>query len=416
MKRNGLFLTAAFLAAMAAAFYAGRNTAGPESRPEAHAEEGRAEANGGVELTPEIQRQFQVRLAPAQMRPIEQTIQATGSVAANETRLAHMRALARGRIDEVSVRLGDRVRAGQRLLTYDNVELGEAIGEYLAALAELRRAGSEAEVAGRALDRARDLVKLGAVARAELQRREAEHNNALANVERHKAGAAKVEEKLHRFGMTDDEIGKLDPRKPLEYHRERSHSTLVAPFAGVITALDAVPGETVGTETALVTVADLSLVWVQADVYEKDIRAVRRGQQARVSVAAYPGRAFAGEITYLSDVLDPHTRTAKVRCEVPNPEHLLKLEMFATIEIPVAAGRYGLLIPELAVQQIEGQPVAFVPEGQGRFARRALTLGARTGGWVEVTAGLSEGESVVTEGSFLLKSQARKSELGRHED
>jgi cobalt-zinc-cadmium efflux system membrane fusion protein len=350
------------------------------------------------------------------MRPIEQTIQATGSVAANETRVAHMRALARGRIDEVSVQLGDRVRGGQRLLTYDNVELGEAIGEYLAALAELQRAGSETEVAGRALERAGNLVELGAVARAELQRREAEHSNALANVERQKAGAAKVEEKLHRFGMTDAEIGKLDPRKAVQYHRERSHSALVAPFGGVITALDAVPGETVGTEGVLITVADLSLVWVQADVYEKDIRAVKKGQQARVLVAAYPGRTFAGEITYLSDVLDPNTRTAKVRCEVPNPEHLLKLEMFATVEIPVPAGRDGLMIPESAVQQIDGQPAAFVPAGRDRFARRALQLGVRCGDWIEVTGGLTEGESVVTEGSFLLKSQVKKSELGHHED
>ena len=211
---------------------------------------------------------------------------------ANGSRLAHIRALARGRIDDVYVRLGDRVRTGQRLLTYDNVELGDAIGEYLSALAELQKATAETEVSKRALERAKNLVELGAVAKAEFQRREAEYKNALATVESRKAEAAKIEEKLHRFGMTDAEIEKLDPRKGLEYHRERSHSTLTAPFAGVITQFNAAPGETVGTEDELMTVADLSTVWVQADVYEKDIHAVREGQQAEVVVASYPGRSL----------------------------------------------------------------------------------------------------------------------------
>ena len=322
-------LAAVLVAAVAIAFYAGRRTVSPspaagEARPEEH-----AETSGELALTPEMQRKFGVRFANAEVRSLGETIEATGSVQANGSRLAHIRALARGRIDEVYVRLGDRVRTGQRLLTYDNVELGDAIGEYLSALAQLRKATAETEVSKRALERATNLVELGAVARAEFQRREAEHKNALATVESRKAEAAKIEEKLHRFGMTDAEIQKLGPRNDLEYHRERSHSTLTAPFAGVITQLKAAPGETVGAEDELMIVTDLSTVWVQADVYEKDIHSVREGQQAEVVVASYPGRVFSGKISYVSDVLDPNTRTAKVRVEVPNRENLLKLEMFA---------------------------------------------------------------------------------------
>lgn len=405
-------------AAVAVAFYAGRRTAGvPEAHAEAHEhEDDHAEQAGALILTPEMQQKFGVKLATAGTRSMGQTIQATGSVQANGSRTAHIRAIARGRIDDVYVRVGDRVRAGQRLLTYDNVELGDAIGEYLSSIAELQKADAESAVSQRALERARNLVELGAVARAEFQRREAEHKNALATIESRKAEAAKIEQRLHRFGMTDSEIAKLDPRKGLEYHRERSHSTLTAPFAGVVTQMSAAPGETADTDNELMTVADLSTVWVLADIYEKDIHAVRQGRQAELVVAAYPDRTFTGTITYVSDILDANTRTAKVRVEVPNPEELLKVEMFATVRIPGAGAREVLAIPDTAVQQMAGEIVAFVRTGSGRFEKRALTLGGRNGGWAEVTNGLKAGEEVVTEGSFLLKSEANKGALGHHED
>ncbi|HWQ54337.1 MAG TPA: efflux RND transporter periplasmic adaptor subunit [Bryobacteraceae bacterium] len=413
MKARNVVFAAILVAAVAAAFYMGRRTASRPAPVEAHeADSGK----GKLVLTPEVQRRFGVQTAAAEMRAIGRVIQATGSVQANDTRLARVRAIARGRIDEVYVRLGDRVKARQRLLTYDNVELGEAIGEYLAALAELRKATAEAEVSRRALERAGNLVELGAVAKAEFQRREAESKYALAAVESRKAGAAKIEEKLHRFGMSDAEIEKLDPRKDLEYHRQQSHSTVRAPFEGVVTQFDAAPGETVGIEDQLMTVADLSTVWVQADIYEKDIHSVREGLEAEVAVASYPGRTFTGRITYISDVLDPNTRTAKVRVEVPNPENRLKLQMFATVRIPAPATRPALVIPAAAVQNDGGRAVTFVKSADGGFAERVLELGARSGEWVEVVAGLTAGETVVTEGSFLLKSEARKSELGHHEE
>lgn len=411
MKSKTLSISVLAIAAVAIAFYAGRKTAAPGEAPP----EERREAGGEPALSGEMQRKFGVQFAEVQVLRFGQAIRATGSVQPNDSRMAHIRALARGRIDDVYVRLGDRVRAGQRLLTYDNVELGDAIGEYLSALAELQKASAETEVSRRALERARNLVDLGAIARAELQRREAEHKNALATVESRKAEAAKIEEKLHRFGMTDAEIGKLDPAKGLEYHRERSHSAVTAPFAGIITRFAAAPGETVGTENELMTIADLATVWVQADVYEKDIYLVGEGQEAAVVVAAYPGRVFSGRITYISDVLDPATRTAKVRVEVPNPQNLLKLEMFATVEIPAALSRDALAVPSTAVQNLEGEPVAFVKTAAG-FEKRSLQLGGRSDGWVEVLSGLQPGETVVTEGSFLLKSEALKSELGHHEE
>ncbi len=366
-------------------------------------------------LSPEAQRRLQIKVAEVQTRPAQRMIEATGRVGANETRLAHVRPLARGRIDEVYVRLGDRVRTGQPLLRYDNVELGDALGQYIAALATIERSNSETDVARRALERARSLVDLGAVAKAELQRREAEYRNALAETERRKAEAAQVEEKLHRFGMTDPEIRKLSPSADADYHREASHSVLTAPFAGVVTQFKASPGESIDTEGELMTVSDLAVVWVQADLYEKDIRFVREGNTAEVRVGAQPDRVFKGKITYVGDVLDPETRTAKVRVEVPNPEGLLKIEMFAMVRIPTPVTAPTLMVPFEAVAKVEDHMVAFVKRENG-FEKRPVELGQRVGDWVEVTEGLEKGEAVVTEGAFLLKSEARKAELGHHED
>lgn len=406
--------------AVAAAFIAGLTMRGTSPVPEAEQEykthDTVEDPPGVIRLDDATQSRIGLRLVTAELRTLERTIEATGSVGPDETRMAHIRALARGRIDTVHVRLGDRVRARQPLLVYDNADLGEAIGQYLSALAAMEKATSEAEVAKRAADRATNLVDLGAIARAELDRRNAEYRNALASVESLKAEAAKEEEKLHRFGMTDNEIGKFNPQADLQYHREASHSTIVAPFAGVITHYNAVPGEPVGPDDQLLTIADLSVVWVQADIYEKDIAAVLEGTRVSVAVDAYPGRTFAGIVTYVSDILDSRTRTAKVRCEVPNPDRLLKLEMFATIRIPAHTARQAILVPMEAVQRIDKQPVAFIRAGNSGFERRALRLGERSNGWIEVLEGIRAGEQVVTDGSFILKSETMRAELGHHEE
>jgi membrane fusion protein, heavy metal efflux system len=419
-KGRRLAATVIFVAALAAAFLAGLMWRDTRSAAEPHheAQAGQKSQSGDtakVTLDTASQRNIGLQLAPAEARTLQQTILATGSVGADDTRLAHIRSIARGRIDTIQVRLGDRVRAGQPLLAYDNIELGDAIGRYLSALATLGKTKSEAEVAKRSAERARSLVSLGAVAQAEYDRRAAEYQDALATVESQRAEAASTEQKLHRFGMTDPEIGELKPSADSQYHREASHTTLVAPFPGIVTSSRVSPGESIGPEDELMTVADLSTVWVQANVYEKDIPVVRQGIDATVSVEAYPGRVFAGRITYISDFLDPKTRTAKVRCEVHNPDGLLKLDMFASIQIPVPAGRAGVLIPAAAVQHVNDRPVVFVRTSATEFELRNVELGAQSDGWIEVTNGVKAGEAVAAHGSFFLKSTLLRSQIGSEE-
>lgn len=424
-SRRRLFIGAGFavLAFLALALWMRKSSDGEAATPnkaDTSAKAGAAQEEGEkadpnvVVMAPEAQKNVGLTVSAAETRMVVQNIQTTGSVGANETRVGHVRAIASGRIEKVNVRLGDRVRAGQPLATYDNVELGEQIGQYGVARAALHRAEAEAEVTKRAVERATNLVNLGAIAKAELERRSGEYASAVSAIETQRAEMSRIEEKLHRFGMSDPEIRELD-KSGREGHREASQSTLRSPFSGVVTAYDISEGETVTPDRELFTVSDLSIVWVLADLYEKDLGAVRRGVTAKVSVDAYPGQTFAGRVTYVGDVLDPKTRTAKVRVEVPNPDGELKLDMFATIELPSPKNREAVMIPAAAIQQVNDKPIAFVRTSDREFQRRELTIGPRQGDWVEVLSGIRTGESVVTNGSFRLKSLLLREEIGGEE-
>ena len=362
-----------------------------------------------LELSAESQERIGLAAVEAQVRPLSAQIRTTGVVGPNETRMAHIRALSTGVITRVMVRKGDRVNAGQPLLIYDNVELGQTEAEFRSAVAALEKAQGEAEVTRLALERADRLVEIGGIAQGEHQRRKAEHAAAIGNVRTFEAQLANLRQKLARFGMTQTATNEPPPGGG-------AGSTLRAPFAGVVLDVQAVAGETVSPERELATVADLSTVWVQGDVYERDLAAIEDGRVVRLLADAYPNEPFTGRITYISDALDPATRTAKVRCEVKNPGGRLRLAMFVRIEIPAGAARETLVIPRESIQQIDGEPSVFVRTGDTSFERRSVTLGVTTDQWAEVVAGVRRGERVVTTGAVMLKSRLKVSEFAESEE
>jgi cobalt-zinc-cadmium efflux system membrane fusion protein len=365
-----------------------------------------------VEMSPEAQSNAGLKLAQVEERSLEGTLSATGVVTAEHNRLAHIRPLAQGVAEQVLTQLGDRVKAGQSLLTYDNVELGELIGEYLALQAEMEREQSQADVAKSYLDRSEALLAAEAIAQKEHELRKAQYDQAMATVESKKAEMARVEEKIHRFGLSDDDLKNLNSAEH-QTHRTASHNTLAAPFAGVITAQDVAAGETIGPDSEVFTLADTSVVWVLADIYEKDLGLVQVGRLCRVTVPAYAETVFAGRIGYLSDVLDAQSRTGKLRCVVPNSDGRLKLEMFATVEIPLASTRTGVAVPESAVQIIEQRRVIFVQtEEENHFEARDVELGQKSGDWIEIRNGLSVGETIVIDGAFYVKAAMTGGEGG----
>mgnify|MGYP001594811990 FL=1 len=385
-----------------------------QRKPEEATEQAVAGDPNIVELSAEAQRNANLEVAEVSERPMQRTLVATGVVAADQNREAHLRPLARGVAESVLVKLGDRVERGASLLAYDNIELGELSGEFLALRAELERQQAQAEVARRSMERGAALLQVEAIAQKEYELREAEYRQAVAATNSTKASMARVEEKLHRLGLTDADLETLGGSNH-GTHRTASHNVLRAPFAGVITKYDAAPGEVLEPDREVFTLVDTSVVWVLADIYEKDLGQVRIGQTARVTVPAYPEEAFTGRITYIGDVLDPSSRTAKLRCVVQNTDGRLKIEMFATVEIPLPMKRSAIAVPGAAVQVVGNQQVVFVQKDATHFEKRVIETGERSGDWIEIRSGLRPGERVVTTGAFYVKSALLKDQISGEE-
>ena len=401
----GVIAVAAIVALFVIRPWSSPESAAPE---ESEAEEAAESASGDVvTISDEVRETIGLAVTPAEERPFAAMLQTTGVVMPNETRVAHVRPLAPGRVEQVHVRTGDRVAAGQALVTYDNIEMGQLTGEYRAAAAAVERAEADADVSRRAVERAGRLVESGGISRAEYERRDAEHKRALAGISTERAAMANVEQKLRRFGVTSNELSKLGTGDA----GGASRGVLRAPFAGVVTATNVAPGEAIDTQMELLTVADLANVWVLGDIYQKDLGAVRRGQEALVTVESYPGETFSGRITNISDVLDPASRTAKVRAEVPNRDGRLKLNMFVNMQVPTGDTRSTIVVPSVAIQEINEQPVVFVQAGDDRYEKRVVTVGPAQRDVVPVLDGLKPGERVVTTGAFMLKSKLLASSI-----
>lgn len=367
---------------------------------------------GTVEIPVAAQQNAGVQLAEVTPSTLPVQLEVTGAVAPEGSRVAEVRPLARGMITAVSVRLGDRVRAGQPLLTYDNIELGERLGEYFEARAALQQAESDVAVRQRAVERAEALIGQQAISQQVLDLRRAEFKNAQSSVERAKATLDRVDEQIHRFGLSDKELEKLGPDTAEASHRAATLATIRAPFDGVITTYDVALGEIVEPERALVTVANLNTVWILADVYEKDLARVPASGEVSVKVDAYPDKVFKGQLTYVSDVIDPKSRSAKVRSVVENPENLLRLDMFARVSIPTKDQQRAIAVPVDAIQQIDGQAAVFVRESDTRFRRQNVQVGLQAGKLVEIKAGLKPGDTIVTVGSFYFKTALQRELIG----
>src|SRR5262249_17981922 len=160
----------------------------------------------------------------------------------------------------------------------------------------------------------------------------------------------------------------------------------------------------VGRDKEIFTVVDTTMVWALGDVYEKDIRFVGRGGECAVSLDSYPGQIFKGKIAYLSDALDPASRTAKLRGVLANTNGQLKLEMFGTVSVPTKESRTGVSLPLSALQDINGEQIVFVQVAADKFAKRTVQVGQRDDQNAEILSGVSNGEKVVASGSFYLKS------------
>lgn len=350
---------------------------------------------GVIELPAGSPTLAQLQTARVGFHPIQMSLKAqSGKILPNENRLAHLSARVPGRIVSVYANLGDRVKSGDRLLLLDSPTFGEAQLEY-------RKSRTAVRVAEKALERARALLDRGAIGVGEYQRREADSENARADL--HEA-----EEKLHLLGMTEREIERLGAETLP--HAEVAQVFLRAPFSGEVVERNATVGEVVDPNKMLFAVADLSTVWVRADFPEQQVGRLKTGLNVEVYVSAYPDTVFRGTVSYVGAMVDPATRTVMARSDIPNPDRRLRPEMFAEVTL-LAPEESVLAVPRAAVQQVGSRTVVFVAQGPTRFELREVKMGESSTDYVEIKGGVQEGEKVVTQGSYALKSETLREQM-----
>lgn len=337
-------------------------------------------ARAGIELTPVVLGQHRVS------RDFPATIQA------NENELADVTTLIRGRVVTVRVDVGADVKKGELLALLHSTELGLAESAYLKAAARLH----EADLAYR---RAKDLHENKVISLAEYLRREAEMKTALAE-------ARETRNRLDLLGVSRSEVERLSREGTI-----KSDVPLLAPFDGRVIMRNITRGEVVETHQKCFTVADLSEVWVIANVPEKDVEYIQKGQTVDIVAAAYPHALFHGTVTYIADMLDSATRTLRVRVTAPNPEMRLKPEMFALVRVHAAPGPDMLTVPLSAVQNGPAGKIVFVQRAPHEFEVRPVTIGREIGQSVAVMNGVTLGEPVVAKGSFVLKSEMERHKI-----
>jgi len=327
---------------------------------------------GTVQITAERQQLIGVKIGTVEMKPLEKVIRTVGRVDYDERRVVTVSPKIGGWIEDLYVDFTGRfVRQGEPLLTIYSPELVSTQEEYLIALRAKK-----------------DLVKSPF---AEV----AASGNSLAESARRR---------LKLWDISDDQIKALE-----ESGQIKKTLTLHSPFSGFVLEKTAYKGMSLMPGMALFKLADLSVVWLIADIYEFELPFIRLGQQASVQLSYIPGETFTGKAIYIYPSLNPETRTAKVRYEFPNPHGKLKPEMYANVEIKVHLG-HKLTVPEGAIIDTGLRQIAIIDKGSGYFEPREVKVGTKMDNYYEVIKGLKAGEKVVTSANFLIDSESKLKE------
>jgi len=320
-------------------------------------------------VTPTTQRLIGVKTAVVEKHPLDTTIRAVGRVEYNEQRITRVNLRVSGWVDDLFVDYtGQVVRKGQPLFTLYSPELVSTQDEYLLAL------------------RTQQKLKDSPLPEVHQQAEE------LVQASR---------ERLHLWTVSDQQLTELARRG-----KANTYLTISSPNTGYVIDKKVFKGMFVEPQMQLYTIADLSTVWVNAEIYEYEVPFIKVGQTGKVTFTAYPGHAFYGRVSYIYPYLNPESRTVKVRLELPNPEMQLKPEMYGDVEIHINRG-YQVSIPDQAVLDSGTRKIVFLVRGEGLFEPREVKVGSKIGALYEVQEGLDVGDRIVTSGNFLIDSESK---------
>ncbi len=346
---------------------------------------GASDAASGLALASDVKSTISLVVQEVQPTPFSFAVTAPGKIRANQDKVALVGPMIEGRIRRIFVTWGDGVTAGQVLAYLESLEVGEAKAAYFTAMAEL-------QVAEANLTRRQRLFDEQIIPQKDLVEAEAEYTSAQAE-------ADATEKTLHVIGFTEAEVVSLS-----ESHDLTAMMPIIAPISGTIVDRQAVIGAMIEPSGELFTIMDLRTLWVDAEVYEKDLDKVRPGQRVEISVIAYPDETFSGRVSYIGDTLDEETRTAVVRTVVANPRNRLKPGMFATVRIVTTEKQNAIVLPEGTVLRENGKSLVVI-EDDAQYRLREVQLGPTADGMIEIVGGVNSGDRVVTGGHYQIATQ-----------
>jgi cobalt-zinc-cadmium efflux system membrane fusion protein len=347
-------------------------------------------SSGRVWLTKQQIDEAKLSVAAVEQREMGDSVTTSGRVAFDDLRVSHVFSPVTGRVTKILAQPGTRVKKGQPLAILESPDLGQAF-------ADLAKAQADMVAAQRDYNRQKELYEAHAGAQKDFELAEDNYHKAVAELER-----AKRKARLLRSDSADQVTQEFTLRSPID-------GEVIA--RNINPAIEVQGQYSGGNAPELFTIGELDRVLVYADLFDQDLARVQEGSKVTVRVAAYPNRPFEGIVEWVSDALDPATRTAKVRCALDNEDHALKPEMYASVTM-IAPGKKTVAIPRSAVLKLGDQTVVFVQaaqelDGKTRFERRLVAVDEdQSDEYVPVIKGLEPGEMIVSSGAILLSETA----------
>lgn len=385
---------------------------------------------GEVHITPEAEKMADVRISLVAKNNVDETVRTTGEVLADANLVTHVVSPVPGRITQVLAVLGQRVEQGKPVLMVRSAEIEEAEAQLLQQDAEIKAdlkkdllqidsdiaiARAQLDLSQKTFTRIKSLLDEKIASRADFEGAQTQQEkdeialNALLKKresteilsrDKLRLVTEPIKQRLHLMGVPDDEVNKM-----LLTRKITAVVPVYAPETGIICERQVNVGELVDAQKNLLTIGDFHKVWLKADVYEKDIAKLKKGQSIELEMDSFPGEKFHGKLDYLADSVNPETRTLTVRAEVLNPGERLKPKMFARMNILIGH-KTVLTVPASAVQDAGSDKVVYVSVSPGKYEERRVKLGKVCKDYVEVLKGLLQGEKIAVSGTFQLRSQA----------
>lgn len=344
-------------------------------------------------ISAEIQKNHPFSVVYLEEKALEEELQLPGTVSYDMNSVAKVGSRVSGRIVQVFVKEGEHVKKSTALASIQSVELGTTEANYLKARARLEALKVQA-------DRAKDLYERKVTSAKEYEMSLMDYKSVKAEMETSRNA-------LENLGLNDSEIANLEAGK---YNSKNLY--IRTPISGTVTEREAIIGQAVNARDNLFTVADLSVLWINLEVYEKDLASIRMGNEAKVIPIGSKDESLKAVVSHVGDVIDPVKKTAEIRLEVRNSKGRLRPGQSVTATVVGAMVESSVnkakVIPADCIHKIEGENYIFVRNGDGSFSAKKIGVGKTYDHWVEVTNGVESGEAIVEEGSFVLKSEYLK--------